>query len=596
MRSFLSRVVSVFKWYFLLVGILCTLSLIWFLGTLNKISNSLTSDNSEIYAVDDSYSVISISLDGIIYDEDNSTKNLMRESLYGNSTVSLLSDIKGAIAQATKDKNVQGIVLNIGDISGVSSIVIERIQKELTKFREAGKFVFANLRSMDAKTLLLTSLADKRIINPTGEVMLVGYNFDMMYLGSFMKKIGVDINVIRMGEYKNAFEFLVSDEPSSQTVEEYTALGSEVEKYYIDTISENMKQDPKRVAYWFRQGMFSVREAELEGMVSVGYISDYLTEAIKDFDPSKGVLSYLKYIGKDGKIGFSSLFQRSDSGVYEDSIGVIRLEGEISMGTSGITTESFDSMYRWAMNPKIKGVVVKINSPGGELISSDLIWHKLKLLADTKPVVVLMEQMAASGGYYIATAAKYIYAHPTTITGSIGVIGMIPKLESFKQKYGISFSSITSSDRKSLLTKGGSISSEDRRMVQESIKGHYNTFLERVVAGRGKDINYWDRFAKGRVYLGTQAKEYSLIDEFGDESDAVTKACQLAGVEELPVVRYQESQDVMGLLKNAIPVLGMSFGIEGLLGVEDRYQSYTKGVIQTLRKHSVFAISSFVLE
>lgn len=602
MKRFFLAVLSVCKWYFLLVGLIVTLSFIWVLNSISKISSNLVKPQKDSSIVDTNYRVVSIKLDGAIYDEDSSSSNIMKESLYSDKSALLYQDVVRLIQKAKEDQKVEGMLVQIEDSEKLSSIMISRLHEELKRFKEAGKFVFASIRQMDTKTLLLSSIADKRIINPTGGVMLVGYDFSLMYLGSFMKKIGVNVNVVRMGEYKNAFEFLVQDTPSKETLEEYTKLGSLVEDYYVDVISKNMKVDKKQVATWFKQGMYSVRDAELEGMVEVGYVEDYLKEAVKDIDLKENIISYGKYLGKASS-GLYSFFSRSDSQeVYEDSIGIISLDGQIGIeaGTSsGINPSSFNAMYRWAMNPKIKGVVLKINSPGGELVSSDLIWHKLKELSELKPVVVSMQEMAASGGYYIASASNYILAHPTTITGSIGVIGMIPKFEAFKEKYGISFSDISSSDRKSLLDKGSSVSMEDKRLMQESIRGHYNTFLERVVAGRGKDINYWDKFGRGRVYLGVQAKDLSLIDGFGDEREAVAKAKQLAGIdsEDMPTVRYQKSADFLQLIRTSIPVLGRAFGLEGMFKLDslEIKKSNYQWILDS-RKNKFFALSPMLIE
>ncbi len=375
----------------------------------------------------------------------------------------------------------------------------------------------------------------------------MGRFFQLTYLGSALRKLGVELEVYRAGKYKSAFETFASDKPSPETSEVFGSLDSS-ELSYLVTKYKQRRPQAADVAGWFKTGFFSSDAALKAGIVDA--VGDY--QAARDIAAQKAQSEEKK----DQTAHFAdwsevaSSLQSKPQNLGKESIGLIHATGEINLASegSGLSKESIspgllEPEVEWALGEdEVKAVVLRIDSPGGSATASEMIWAQFKKLASKKPLIVSMGQVAASGGYYIASPAQLILAEPLTLTGSIGVIGAKPVFKGVSEQFGISFFTFNSSLRRAALDPATPASEEDKRVIGEQIDATYETFLSRVAEGRRKTRDEVHAIAQGRVYNGLQAKELGLVDQIGGLSEALLEAKKLAGLDVnklYPVSQYE---------------------------------------------------------
>lgn len=471
-----------------------------------------------------------------------------------------LNDILDGLELAKNDEKIKGVFL---DCYGVNAgmATVKEIRDALIDFKSSGKFVVAYNENYGKSGYYLATAADELYTFPSGMVEFLGLGAELMFLKGALEKLDVEMQVIRgsNNKFKSAVEPLIYDQMSEanrkQTMKYLSALWSEM----TTAVSESRK---KKVSYlnqiadsvWVRDG----RDAVEYGLVDdvIYYDSVYqrlvtLTEVEEEEDMK--LLSFQKYALKRNK-------EERKLGLLESkNMAVVFAEGEIIDGMgmpNQIGGESLSEELRKVRKDEdIKAVVLRVNSPGGSALASDIIWREVDLLSKAgKKVVVSMGDYAASGGYYISCAADRIFAQPNTLTGSIGVFGIIPYTgDMFKNKLGITFDRVQTNEH-SVLSMNKRLTEEELKIIQEGVDDIYDDFLSRVAEGRGMTKADVDSIGQGRVWAGKDALEIGLVDELGGLKDAIAYAAESAGIASDSIsVSYlpkRENQELFELIEN----------------------------------------------
>ena len=442
-----------------------------------------------------------------------------------------LDEILHAIKVAKDDKRISGISLNSNFIiAGMAQT--QAIRKALEDFKSAGKFVYAYGDYYMQKDYYLSTVADSIFLNPVGAMDFKGLAAEVLYFKDLQEKSGVKMEVIRHGKYKSAVEPFLSNEMSDANRTQIKEL--------INSLWGDMVAD--------------ISLARELSPASINQIADTLGGRTPDFAKASGLVDDLLYadqyegiikkatgIAEDEDQNYVSLsdyiFEANKKKIYKgkDEIAVIFAQGEILYGEGGpniIGQGNITRALRKAMDDEdVKAVVLRVNSPGGSALTSDIIWREVELLKESKPVVVSMGDVAASGGYYIAVGANKIFAEPTTITGSIGVFGTIPNISELAGNIGINAEQVGTNEKSVDYSLFEPMTDDFRIQMEEGIAATYSTFLKRVSQGRGISVAQADSLAQGRVWSGTDALKLGLVDELGGLGEAIGAAAELAELE-----------------------------------------------------------------
>lgn len=507
-----------------------------------------------------------------------------------------LNEMINAIENAKSDDRIKGISIEALEISGGIS-QMQSLRNKLLEFKETGKFIYAFADMYTQKNYYLSSVADSLFVNPVGGIDFKGLSAEMYYFKDFQDKYGIKMEVIRHGKYKSAVEpFLsntMSEENKEQTASFLHSIWNEVIKD-IGFSKNKSNEELNKIAdsLMARNPELAVANGMVHGAVYKDQYRNKLKErvGVKDAD-DMNYLSLTDYISSgNGRIKSSA----------KDKIAVIYAQGEIIYGEGDEGTIGQEliitSLKKARKNPHVKAIVLRVNSPGGSGLASDIMWRELELTSKDLPLVVSMGDMAASGGYYIACNADKIYAEPTTITGSIGVFGMLPNLSEFAGRIGINAEQVGTNHQATGYSLFEPISSKFYNNVQMDIEDFYNTFVQKVADGRKMTFAQVDSIAQGRVWTGVQAKEIGLVDELGSLEDAIAAAADLADLTEYQVRNYPDYDQS---LKNMFG--GSSFirskkdaALKSELGQEN-YQMY-KNLKQVTEWQGIQARIPFIFE
>ncbi len=473
----------------------------------------------------------------IIEHEPYMGENFLRE-LFGREEGVYLPSIRSALRDAAADKMVKDLQIVIDGLAG-SPANIEELRDILLDFKSAGKPITAWVSHMDNAALLVASVADKINLNPVSEVSLPGPAFPMTYFGDALKKLGVEMQVVRTGKYKSAFEPFVANEPSAESREALGAVERSLRDQMVKHVATGRKKQDSEVFLWFKESFFTPAKAK-----ELGIVDELTYMPFIDFETAPDILL-------DDYASDESLAGRLTKGYSlkpDEGLALIEAVGEIVDGSDGeqvITPAAMEEELHWAMtDDNVRAVVIRIASPGGSAAASDFIWDRVRTLNEKKPVIISMGSVAASGGYYIASGGQKIFADASTITGSIGVIGMIPNLDGMRDKWGVSFHAITQSNRGNVLA-GRKMTAQDQAYLQATVEDVYRTFKSRVAASRKMSMEKVESLAQGRIYTGQQAKENGLVDEIGSLKDAFQFAKKAGGLDEnklYPIHRYEPAE------------------------------------------------------
>ncbi len=504
-----------------------------------------------------------LDISGVIVDKPSTNHRLgaLGRQLFGASSDRLqensLFDIVNAIRQAKDDRNITGIVLDLKNFTGADQPSMRYIGKALREFRDSGKPVFAVGENYSQGQYYLASFANKIWLSPQGQVDLHGFATNGLYYKTLLDKLKVSTHVFRVGTYKSAVEPFIRDDMSPAAREADSRWIGELWQNYLHTVSANRQISP--------QQLFPGAQAIIDGLTSVGgdtakYALDHkLVDALaSSADVEKALTKQFGWSKTENNYRAISYYDYSlktpaDTG---GTIAVIFANGAIMDGeetpgnVGGDTTASQIRDAR--LDPKVKAIVLRVNSPGGSVNASEVIRAELAAArAAGKPVVVSMGGMAASGGYWISTPANYIVASPSTLTGSIGIFGVINTVENSLSSIGVHSDGVSTSPLADIsMTKA--LSPEVQQMMQLSIEYGYKRFITLAADARKRTPEQIDKIAQGHVWTGEDAKANGLVDSLGDFDDAVAKAAELAKLKQWHLDYYQDEPTVLDMVMDSM--------------------------------------------
>ncbi|WP_304198127.1 signal peptide peptidase SppA [Flavobacterium alvei] len=463
-----------------------------------------------------------------------------------------LSDVINAIEAAKTDSDIKGISI-LNDESELGMAQRKALRNALEDFKKSGKFVMAYANSYSQKEYYLNSVANTIYINPVGDFDFKGLSAELMFFKDLQEKSGVKMEVIRHGKYKSAVEpFLengMSDANREQTISLLNAVWSSV----LADISKSRNISVAKLNE-IASGLLArtPEMAKSEKLVDVIAYEDEYHDAIRkilkvDKDEDYNKIAILDYAQK--------VATTSESNDSNDKIAIIYAQGEIMSGEGDINTIGEISMNRSLIEARkdkdVKAIVLRINSPGGNALTSDLIWREIELTKKVKPVVVSMGNYAASGGYYIACNANKIFAENNTITGSIGVFGILPNFTQLATKIGIHTEQVKTNENASEYSPFVPMDEKFKAVTLESVEKVYKTFISHVAKGRKMTIAQVDSIGQGRVWSGSQALKIGLVDKIGGLDAAIKEAALLGKTKKYSTQNFPEfEKDMSDLLKN----------------------------------------------
>jgi len=449
-----------------------------------------------------------------------------------------LDEILHAIRVAKEDDNIEGISITTSFLQAGMTQTRE-IRDALLDFKSSGKFVLAHTDIFTQKDYYLASVADEVYMNPVGVMDFKGLATEVLYFKDLQEKSGVKMEVIRHGKYKSAVEPFLSNTMSEENRTQIKELITSIWDVMLDDISASREISPEdlnRIADTLggRTPSLAVASGLLDGVLHYDEYEDLLREKLGiDDDTEPNYVSFKDYIQKAN-------LKKTRTGT--DRIAVIYAQGEIFYGEGGKNYIGqglvVDALQKAAKNDNIKAIVLRVDSPGGSALVSDIIWREMQLAKKDKPLVVSFGNVAASGGYYIGVGGDKIFAEPTTITGSIGVFGTIPNLNELANKVGINAEQVGTNENSVDYSFFEPMDDSFRMVIQESIEETYNIFLDRVAQGRNMTVAQVDSLAQGRVWSGVDAKANGLVDELGNLDDAITAAAEMAGLDDYGIRKY----------------------------------------------------------
>jgi len=449
-----------------------------------------------------------------------------------------LDEILHAIKIAKEDSNIEGISLTTNFLqAGIAQT--QEIREALLDFKSTGKFVYAYSDFYTQKDYYLASVADKIYLNPVGTLDFKGLSTEILYFKDLQEKTGVKMEVIRHGKYKSAVEPFLSNTMSAENRLQIQELISSIWNVIIDDISESRgisSEDLNVIADTLggRTPKYAMASGLVDGNLHFDEYEDLLREKV--YFEHDEELNYIKF--ED----YAFRANRKKIHIGADKIAVIYAQGEIFYGEGGKDYIGqgliVDALRKAKDNESVKAIVFRVDSPGGSALVSDIIWREMELTKEVKPVVVSFGNVAASGGYYIGVGGDKIFAEPTTITGSIGVFGTIPNVNELAGNIGINAEQVGTNKNSVDYSLFEPMSDTFRSTMEEGIEDTYQTFLERVAAGRNMSVDQVDALAQGRVWSGVDAQANGLVDELGNLDDAIAAAAELAGLDSYGIRKY----------------------------------------------------------
>lgn len=500
-------------------------------------------------------SILRLDLSGTLAERSDSNPfaSLMND---GEEPLSL-EDALLALDKAAKNENIIGVYLE-GGAMGANPGMAQELRQALVEFKESGKWVVAYGDSYGKTAYYLSSVADSVLLNPEGNVDFGGMASQIMFYKDVMEKIGVKMQVFKVGTYKSAVEPFICTEMSPANREQVTS--------YLFSIWTNMLKDVAASRNMEVGKLNSLADSLTMISEASVALNGGLVDKLCYMDEVKAILREKSGLeDEDDDLVFASVADVAKSETLDEKVdeqvAVYYAYGEIvqSQGTGlGMSQEHqivgekmIKDLQDLREDDDVKAVVIRVNSPGGSAFASEQIWREVCLLKEKKPVVVSMGGMAASGGYYISCAANRIFAEPTTLTGSIGIFGMIPDMsELMTEKIGLKFDVVKTNEMSDIGTMARPFNEAESAQMQKMINRGYDLFTKRVADGRGMAQDSVKLIAEGRVWTGEQGLNIGLVDELGNLDDAVAHAAELAKVEKFRAVGYPAPDNPFDQLLN----------------------------------------------
>ena len=537
MRSFFKYVLAT------ITGIIIC-SILMFFIMIGVISMMVSSVGSKSETVTASNSVLMINLDHEITEktEANPFEGLDVPGFAGTRSLGL-NDIVSRIKAAKTDSNIKGIYLNVSG-TGTGFATMKTIREALLDFKTSDKFIIAYSDVMSQKGYYINSVADEVYLHPQGSLDFRGLASSVMFFKEGLDKLGIDMQVLKVGTYKSAVEPFIMNSMSEANKEQVSSYLNSIYNTFLTDISSTKKisQDSlKSIA-----NGYLIREPE--DAKKYGFVTDllYKDQVIAKIKEKIGI-DEKKDIPSVSLIDYKNKANAGEAG--GDRVAVLYAYGEIVDGEGMEGQIGGDKLSRelrdLRKDDKVKAIVLRVNSPGGSALASESIWREVDLAKKVKPVVVSMGDYAASGGYYISAAADSIFADPATLTGSIGVFGLIPSFQKlFNEKLGIHFEAVKTAKFADMdVDMDRPLSEEEKGIIQGGVNKIYQVFLKRVADGRKIDVAQVDSIGQGRVWTGEQAVKLKLVDRIGTLDQAIAAAAKKANLENYRISEYPRAKD-----------------------------------------------------
>lgn len=491
-------------------------------------------------------SILKIDLSSTIFEKDKA-KDFSFSTQGFDMTENLgLQTIVNAISHAKTDDKIEGIYLPLSSMpNGFATADV--LRRSLEDFKTSGKFIVAYGEYATQKAYYVASVADKIFINPEGIVEMRGIGLQLLFFKNFLDKIEAEVQVFKVGTFKSAIEPFIRDDISELNREQLEFLLGGIKEDFIGNISKSrdisiidleriinkleINSAQKAVELQLIDGAYYADQVNTDLAERLG-IDEDIDEEIEFIDINK----YAKSIKKEAIL-------------TKNKIAVVYAEGSIvsNKEKNKLSSEEFAKIISdLRKKDDVKAIVLRVNSPGGSALASEVIWRELELAKKDKTVIVSMGNLAASGGYYIACGADYIFAEENTITGSIGVFGLVPNIEKFlENRIGVTFDEVNLNDHATMNGLTKKFDELEYNIIQKGVERVYETFTSRVAEGRNMDIAKVKQYAEGRVWTGEQALEIGFVDKLGDLTDAINYAVELSEVDEYNIVEYPKKKDKM---------------------------------------------------
>jgi protease-4 len=470
---------------------------------------------------------------------------------FSNNKYLGLNDIQTVIKAAQTDDKISGILLDLSSIQ-CGMATLEEIRNALQSFKRSKKFVYCYADVLSQKAYYLGSVADKVFLNPMGEIEFIGLSSTFVSFKNTLDKIGVEAQIIRpdSNKFKSAVEPFIlekmSNENRAQTSKYLNSVWSEMLSNIAQSRNINIEK-LQQIA-----GNFLIRDA-------ISAKSNKIIDEIFYKDELEREIRRAIGIGEDAKISYVSPSdyvshaRKELTTSEENKIAIVYAVGEINYGAGdgqSIGSSSLCSTLKKVRdNDKIKGVVLRVNSPGGSALASEIIWREVVLTKAKKPVVVSMGDLAASGGYYISAPADYIVADNTTLTGSIGVFGILMNLQKMlNEKVGIITDTVKTNNYADFASPTRPLNNNEKQILADNVNKTYKTFLKRVADGRGMKIEDVDKIGQGRVWTGKDAIELNLVDKIGNVDTAIAYLSKKIGIEKFSIEEYPKQESKLSSL------------------------------------------------
>ncbi len=569
---------------FITIMLASILSMVIFFAMLGGVMSSVSDDSKKVTKVENN-SVLHIKLNTAIQDRtsDNPLENFNFNTFEASNNLGL-DQILSTVEKAKNDDRIKGIYLDLTSIN-TGMATVEEIRNALNDFKKSKKWIISYSEIYTQKTYYLASVADKVYLNPAGIMELRGLANQLMFFKNMLEKLEIDVQIIRHGKFKSAVEPFMLEKMSDSNREQMQKILNTMWGSMLNQVSgsRNIKIDKiNKLADQLK--IQDAKDAKKYNFVDgLMYKDELLAELGKKFK-----------IDEDDEIQYVSLGKYANAKLKgakknssENKIAVIYASGNIVSGKStkeDMGSETISTAIRTArLDDDVKAIVLRVNSPGGSALASDVMWREVVLAKKAKPVVVSMGDVAASGGYYIACAADKIVASEKTITGSIGVFGVIPNMQGFfNNKMGITFDGVKTNEHGDIMTIFRPLTAEEKDIIQLGVEKIYNDFITKVAKGRDMTKEEIDSIGQGRVWVGLDALEIGLVDEIGGLNKAIDIAKDLAKLKNYKLDNYPKRQDPFEQLLKELSGDIEARMVKNSLG--ENYKYYQK--MQSIRNHT----------
>ena len=567
-------------------GIILSSIVLFIIGMVTLFGIVSTADTETIVKKN---SVMMLDLNGVLVERtQESPLGILSQLFSDDSNTYGLDDILSSIKKAKENENIKGIYLQ-ASMLGTSYASLQEIRNALLDFKESGKFIIAYGDSYTQGLYYLSSVADKVLLNPKGMIEWKGIASAPLFYKDLLQKIGVEMQIFKVGTYKSAVEPFISTEMSPANREQVTAFINSIWGQVTEGVSASRSLPVDSLnALADRMLMFypaeeSVKCGLADTLIYKNNVRDYLKQRAELKEDDR-----LPILGLSDMINVKKNTPKDKSGnivaVYYASGEITDYSGSSASEEGIVGTKVIRDLRKLKENDDVKVVVLRVNSPGGSAFASEQICHAVKELKTKKPVIVSMGDYAASGGYYMSCMADTIVAEPTTLTGSIGVFGMIPNLKELSEKVGLTFDVVKTNKFADLGVIMRPFNQDEKALIQMSIAQSYDTFISRCAEGRHMTKEAIEKVGEGRVWTGEMAKELGLVDVLGGIDTALEIAVRKAGIEGYTVVSYPAKQDLLSSLLDTKPTNYVESQIlKSKLG--EYYQQF--GMLKNLKERSM---------